>query len=303
MRVGGQIKGNSFTLRVNGNQHNTQFYGQSGRVREVDGTSYKKEADSNFFQEISDINPMFEIEIERSIELSCTSNSNALNVQLTFNTEVDQNVNYLILQQESGSTQWRDITETCTPIQDLGKVEIPVKKSSKIWVIRLKKSFGSLKHTLLALIHGKVLFHVLLYYMKKNGKVKVRIIGISEELYQNLKHLRTSVIIAEEEKFQKCPEVPPKMLVKKSYLDVEVTKNGEHVNSQQFDIRHSYERWFDCNFSINELKENLEVKATDKDGNVQWLLDLNEALCVSIFKMGLGCKLYVFLFQSLLKCC
>ena len=280
VRVGGYIQGSNFTLRVNSNQQNTQTYSQSARVREVDSTPYKRESDSNVFQEISDSNSMFEIEIERSMESTCTGNSYALNVQLTFSTEVDHNVNYLVLQQEAGSNQWQDITETHATIQNPRKIDIPVKRSSKIWVIRLKKSFSSLKHALLARIHGKILFHILVYFMKKTGRVKVRIIGISEELYQNPKHLRTSVTIAEEDQFQKCPEVPPKLLVKKGYLNVVVRKNGDHVDSRQFDIRGSNELpdWFDCSFSTNELKENLEVKVTDREGNVQWSLDLNEVL-------------------------
>ena len=71
-------------------------------------------------------------------------------------------------------------------------------------VFRLNKSLSSLKHDLLALIHGQV--HILVYLLKKGGKIKLRIIGISEELYQNPKGLKTAVTDAEKDRFVKGEE-------------------------------------------------------------------------------------------------
>jgi hypothetical protein len=285
VNVGGYIQGESFTLQVR-SQCDTL---KCSRVRQVDSTSYKMESDSSLFQEISDKNQMFEIEVETSMETVGAGNPESLNLQFTLSTDIDQNVNYLILQQEKGSTQWQDITDTCTTRQQSQKVEIPVKKSSKVWVIQLKKSFSSLKHALLALIHGRVLFHILVFYMKKIGKVKVRIIGINEELYQNPKGLKTSVTTAVDDGFQKSDEIPPQLLLRKGDLSLTVLKNGELVSSQNFDVRSS-NCWHDCSFSTNDLKEDLMVKVKDKDGKEQWSIDLNDILCVSIgmLEMRLG---------------
>jgi hypothetical protein len=247
-----------------------------------------KEFDGTVFQETEDsgVNPlMFQIEFERSGETTC--NSNGLNLQLTFDTEVDQNMNYVILQQEAGSTQWRNITDECTTTHGLRNIEIPVKRSSRIWVIRLKKSLSSLKHVLLALIHGQVWFHILVYFLKKGRKIKFRIIGISEELYQNPKGLKTAVTDAEKDRFVKCEETePPKKLVKKGSLIVDFSKNSDDVCLGKFDLGRNdidkHAEWYKYSFDENDLKDNLEVKVSDKDGNVLWCIDLNEILCVSV---------------------
>ncbi|CAB4042136.1 Hypothetical predicted protein, partial [Paramuricea clavata] len=278
------MKGDSFTLRVR-NQHHTQTNDHSARVWEEDPTPCMKEFDSTVFQEIEDsgVNPlMFQIEFERSGETSC--NSNGLNLQLTFDTEVDQNMNYVILQQEAGSTRWRNITDECTTAQGLRNIDIPVKKSSKVLVFRIKKSLSSLKHALLALIHGQVWFHILVYFLKKGGKIKLRIIGISEELYQNPKGLKTAVTISEENKFLIGEETePPKQLLKKGNLTLECCKNSECVCLGKFDLGRNdidkHAEWYKHTFDENDLIDNLEVKVSDKDGNVLWCIDLNEILC------------------------
>ena len=284
VEIGGCIKGegSSFTLRVR-NQHNTPINHHSVHVREVDASSCVSESHSSLLQDIqdSDVNPMFEIEIERSVETACNSNG-GLHLEFTVTTEVDRNADYLILQQEKGSTQWQDITEACTTTQGSQNIEIPVKKSSKIWVIRLKKSLSSLRQAFVALVRGQVVFHVLVYYLRKKGKINVRIIGIRDELYQNPKQQKTAVTIAQEDKFQKSPESPPKPLLKKGHLDLEVKKNGKHVSSAQFDLgKNMSQQWYECSFSTNELKDNLEVNVKDNDGIVQWSINLNEILCVS----------------------
>jgi hypothetical protein len=284
--IGDRIKRNNFTLQVR-NEH-TQTNDHSARVREEDATPCMKEFNSTVFQEIEDsgVNPlMFQIEFERSGEK--TFNSNGLNLQLTSDTEVDQNMNYVILQQEADSTQWRDITDKCTTTHGSRNIEIPVKKSSKILVFRIKKSLSSLKHALLALIHGQVWFHILVYFLKKGGKIKLRIIGISDELYQNPKGLKTAVTDAEKGRFVKDedPE-PPKKLLKKGSLTLECCKNSDGVCLGKFDLGRNdidkHAEWYKHTFDENDLKDNLEVKVSDKDGNVLWCIDLNEILCVSV---------------------
>ena len=247
-----------------------------------------KEFNSTLFQEMEDsgVNPlMFQIEFERSGEISC--NSNCLNLQLTFDTEIDQNMNYVILQQEADSTQWRNITDECTTAIVSRNIDIPVKKSSKVLVFRIKISLSSLKHVLLALIHGQVLFHILVYFLKKGRKIKLRIIGISEELYQNTKGLKTAVTIAQEDKFLKGEETEQaKKLLKKGSLLLDFCKNSDGVCLGKFDLGRNdidkHAEWYKHTFDENDLKDNLEVKVSDKDGNVLWCIDLNEILCVSV---------------------
>jgi hypothetical protein len=247
-----------------------------------------KEFDGTVFEEIEDsgVNPlMFQIEIERSGEITC--NSNGLNLQLTFDTEADENMNYIILQQEAGLTQWQNITDECTTTHGLRNIEIPVKKSSKILVFRIKKSLNSLKHALLALIHGQVWFHILVYFLKKGGKIKLRIIGVSEKLYQNPKALKTAVTIAEGDKFLKGEETEQaKKLLKKGSLILDFCKNSDDIFLGKFDLGRNdidkHAEWYKYNFDENDLKDNLEVKVSDKDGNVLWCIDLNEMFCVSV---------------------
>ena len=259
-------------------------------MRQEDPTPCMTEFDSNLLHklELEDpaVNPMFHIEIESSGEIS--PSSNGLNLQLNFNRDADHNMNYVILQQESGSNQWKNITDECTTEQGSPNIQIPVKKSSKIWVIRLRKSLASVKHALLALIHGQVLFHILIYCCKMSGKVKVRIIGISDELYQNHKGLRTAVEVAKDLKFVEAEELSAKQLLKKGCLMVEVHKENECVSHKEFDIGRSTlnknAEWHDYVFDSNDMKDNLKVKVIiDQEGIKEWpIIDLNEILCVSI---------------------
>ena len=248
------------------------------------------EFDSNLLHklELEDpaVNPMFHIEIESSGEIS--PSSNGLNLQLKFKRDVDHNTNYVILQQESGSNQWKDITDECTTVKGSPNIQIPVKKSSKIWVIRLRKSLASVKHALLALIHGQVLFHILIYYFKMPGKVKVRIIGISDELYQNHKGLRTAVEVAKDLKFVEAEELSARQLVKMGCVKVEVHKEYECVSHKEFNIGRSTlnktAEWHDYVFYSNDMKDNLKVKVIiGQEGIEEWpIINLNEILCVSI---------------------
>ena len=239
------------------------------------------------------VNPMFHIEMESSGEISPCSNG--LNLQLNFKRDVDHNMNYVILQQESGCNQWKDITDECTTEQGSPNIQIPVKKSCKIWVICLR-NLASIKHALCALIHGQVLFHILIYYFKMQGKVKVRIIGISDELYQNRKGLRTAVEVAKDLKFVEVEELSAKQLVKKGCVKVEVHKENECVSHKEFDIGRSTlnktAEWHDYVFDSNDMKDNLKVKVIiDQEGIEEWpIINLNEILFVSIkYNMNYTC--------------
>ena len=262
------------------------------------------EFDSNLLHklELEDpaVNPMFHIEIESSGEIS--PSSNGLNLQLNFKRDVDHNMNYGILQQESGSNQWKDITDECTTVKGSPNIQIPVKESSKIWVIRLRKSLASIKHALWALKHGQVLFHILIYYFKMQGKVKVRIIGISDELYQNRKGLRTAVEVAKDLKFVEAKELSAKQLFKKGFVKVEVFVENECVSHKEFDIGRStlnkHAEWHDYVFDSNDMKDNLKVKVIiDQEGIEEWpIINLNEIFCVSIkYNMNYDSPVHLYL--------
>jgi hypothetical protein len=161
----------------------------------------------------------------------------------------------------------------------------PIKKSSKVLVLRLNKSLSRLKHDLLALIHDQV--DILVYFLKKGGKIKLRFIGISEELYQNPKRLKTAVTIAEEDKFLKGEETEQaKKLLKKGSLILDFCKNSDDVCLGMFDLGRNdidkHGEWYKHTFHENDLKDNLEVKVSDEDGNVLWCIDMNGILCVSV---------------------
>ena len=290
--IGGSINGNNFTLQVRDchNAHQSLVRSYSVRVRQEEPRSCMNEIDSNIRQELEvedpSMNPMFHIEIESSGEMS--PSSNGVSLQLTFTSGVDHNMNHVILQQEHGSKQWQNITDKCTTIQGSPNIQIPVNKSSKIWVIRLRKSLGSIKHALLALFHGQILFHIMVYYLKKSGKVKVRVIGIGDKLYQNRKGLRTPVEVAKELKFVEGEELPAKQLVRKGCLMLEVHQGSECVCRKEFDIGRSTlnknAEWHDYTFNENDMEEDLKMKViVDQEGVEEWpIIDLNEMLCVSI---------------------
>ena len=306
--IGGSIQGTDFILRVTSQNsaHGSLTRCCSVRVRQEDPTPCMKEFDSNLLQELevedAAVNPLFCIESSEEISPS----SNGLSLQLTFNKDADQGMNYVILQQESSSNQWKNITDECTAKQGSPNIQIPVKKSSKVWVIRLRKSLASVKHALLALIYGQVLFRILVFYFKMPGKVKVRIIGISDELCQNRKGLRTAVEVAKDLKFVKAEELSAKQLLKKGCLMVEVHKENECVSYKEFDIGRSTlnknAEWHDYVFDSNDMKDNLKVKVIiDQEVIGEWpITDLNEILCVSIkYNMNYTCPSLFTLHQVL----
>ena len=267
-----------------------QIHNHSHYVQEVDSSPYIKEFENSLFQEdeVLKFSPIFHIEIGSPMEKTCDS-SNSLNLQFTLSREQDESINYFILQQETGSKEWKDITNECSSMEgSQAGIEIPVKQTSKVWVIHLKQSLSSLKNSLLALVHGRVLFHVLLYYqyLKIGRKIKLRIVGINEEMYQNPKQLRTAITIAEEDGFLKLEEKSPKQILRKGYLlsyykNNECTKDLGKFGLGKKEVKKKGD-WLTHSFDVNELNNNLKVDVTDKDGNIQWSFDLNEIFCVSI---------------------
>ncbi|CAB4026054.1 Hypothetical predicted protein [Paramuricea clavata] len=61
------------------------------------------------------------------------------------------------------------------------------------------------------------------------------------------------------------------------------TECEETQKSEKFDLGRNdidkHAEWYKHMFDENDLKDNLEVKVSDKDGNVLWCIDLNEILC------------------------
>ena len=266
--------------------YNIKNYEPRIKIQEEDPTPFMKGFQCSSSKALNIEQNMFYIEIEASCEAD--QNQNSLNLQLTFSTEVDQDCKYVVLQQEIGETQWSDITDNCTTRSGSPNFTIPVKKSARIWVSRFKDSLSGLIHSFRRFIHGEVLFHILVYHKasKKQNRREVRVIGISEELYQNRESLKTAVTIANEENFSKCKESEPKLLLKKGSLNVKFWKAENCEKSCEFDLGRStlntFAQWCDCTLDKRDSNKKLEVKVIDNEGQTLWCVDLNEILGVSI---------------------
>ncbi|XP_028396361.1 uncharacterized protein LOC114520316 isoform X2 [Dendronephthya gigantea] len=293
--IGHTLSGNGFTLQVR-NQHGTSTLEHTPQVEVEDLSSCENEMDKSLLEEVDKCESVigqniFHIELESSCEMN--QNQNALNMELSFSTEVDHD--YLVLQQEVGSTDWRDITNQCKTRENGKNIEIPVKKSSRVWVIRLKKGFGKVKYNILKLFCGEVLFHILVYYCfnEKQKNVDVRIIGISDELYQNPTQQGEPETIAEKEKFVKGKECVAKQLLRKGTLNVGLYKSDECVNEENFDMgRNSIKKsaeWFDFSFDLENLNHSMEVKVKD-DNETLWRVKLNKILNDVVNEQTDACK-------------
>ena len=155
-------------------------------------------------------------------------------------------------------------------------------------VIRLKCSLCSLIPSLLALLNGQIIFHILLYYRHQRNKVTVRVIGMSEELVQKSKTSAKPVVsMTKGDGFVTGGKRGPVWLLRKyGGLKTQFYKAGICFKTGEFDIErrntHEQAESFECTFDVKDLNDNLEVKIMDKNISVELSFDLNEILCVSI---------------------
>ncbi|XP_028396365.1 uncharacterized protein LOC114520316 isoform X3 [Dendronephthya gigantea] len=129
--------------------------------------------------------------------------------------------------------------------------------------------------------------------LEEQKNVDVRIIGISDELYQNPTQQGEPETIAEKEKFVKGKECVAKQLLRKGTLNVGLYKSDECVNEENFDMgRNSIKKsaeWFDFSFDLENLNHSMEVKVKD-DNETLWRVKLNKILNDVVNEQTDACK-------------
>lgn len=301
---GGELKGERFTLQIQSqkewgkNRHHV-------RVREQDPKQYLKlfnNVDITPLHE-SMLIPIYDVEIKARNPDTVVGGMNLL-VPVEANKELG--TDFIVLEQDKTSSSWNDITEKCKMDKCLFTestvISIPVEKSSKVWVVRVKKSLHSLLHVLLVLLLGNVHFRILGFFRVRNKDICLRIIGITENLYQNPKRLRTEVEIAEEGGFQKVEESDAKLLLRRGKLLVSFYLAGNCQNSTHFDLggtsTSKVAQRHDFKFSVGDLKRipKVEIRTANDAEEVLWSIDLRNLIKVrTAFLVPYNLSLFLFL--------
>lgn len=285
---GGELKGKHFTLRIpkhkewRENRHRV-------RVREQDPEDYLKRFKHGTLPRLDEsmVIPIFDVDINAN---SPDTNIGFMDLFFPVGVKKEAGTEYVVLQQDKASPHchWSDITDKCMTAKDNFEqsvvISIPIEKSSRIWVVRVKRTLRSLAHVFLALLLGEVLFRVLLFCKIHNDEVVLRVIGISEELYQNKKGVRTEVHIAKEADFRVVEESDAKQLIRKGKLVVSFYLAGNCQKSVDFGIGSSKIQNValreDFRFSVHDLQciPKIEIKTGNDTEEVLWSIDLENLI-------------------------
>lgn len=163
-------------------------------------------------------------------------------------------------------------------------IKIPVQNSAIIWVVPFDRSQCDRLPTLLGQLNASLVFHVLPYLHEQpylhvqQTKIKVRLVGMSDDLYHSRDtRLTTAGKIAGERKFLNCgPESGP-LRTLSNILKVEFYRDGMCFKSSEFEIEKTNEdQYIDCIFDVSDLNAAMEAKVIDKNGHCVWSVGLNE---------------------------
>ena len=307
---GGELKGRNFTLHVASctewreNLHHV-------RVREQDPeTDLKLPDDGDIPCELlnaitthgAPTAPIYDVEIKaRNKDAVATGINLTMSVQP--NREFD--TEFLIIGKDESSV-WKDITKRCSVKMNFDdksvEITIPIEKSSKVWVVRMKRTFNELADVLLAVFFGQALFHILMFYKVYNKTVKLRIIGVNDELCQKTVN---EVCIAIESGFQKVEESNPKQLIKKGKLLVSFSLSGNCQKSFYFGLGGGKEskggQRADFEFSIGDLESipRIEIQTTNEAEEVLWSYDVQKLINVRYITLYILLDIYIYIQSTL----
>ncbi|XP_028396367.1 uncharacterized protein LOC114520318 [Dendronephthya gigantea] len=221
----------------------------------------------------TDVQPMFLVEGTDEEELK------GIELQLTIFKKNNFNLKYFILQQDIPSLVWRDITH----MSKIGKgfcpeIRIPVQNSARIWVVPFNRRQCNLQ-MILDQLNARLSFHVLSYLYLQQAKIKVRLVGMREDLYRSRDACLPPAgkIAGDQTVWKRGPESGPVKTLSRN-LKVEFYRDGTCFKSSMFDIEKANEDQFtdECLFDVKDLCATMKAKVVDDNGNCVWSLGLNE---------------------------
>lgn len=290
---GGTLKGKRFSLRSPCHKE-WRENPHCVRVREQDPESpleLPKDGDINHNWHngiIPSGAPIYDVEI-------CGKFGDTFKTKMDFTIFVEPNreldTEFIVIWQDELNPHWNDITNTCTMENHFNDsmihVTIPIEKSSRVWVVRVKRSLHHVVDVLLALVFGHVLFRILIFCKVQHKEVHLRIIGINEE-YQGCP--TAEVCLAKENGFQMVEASNAKQLIKTGKLLVSFNLSGICQKSVYFDLDggkvSKVGQREDFKFAIGDLEciPKLEVQTANEAKEVLWIYDIKNIINVSLEK-------------------
>lgn len=231
--------------------------------------------------------PIYDVEIKSKYKDTVAT---GVNLTMLVEPNREHETEFLVIGKlDNKSSGWKDITKKCSIKRNFAtfdksvEITIPIEKSSKVWVVRMKRSLSELVDVLLAVFFGQALFRILMFYKVHNKTVTLRIIGVNDELCQKTVN---EVCIAMESGFQKVEESDSKQLIKKGKLLVSFSLSGNCQRSFYFGLDGGKEskggQRGDFKFSIGDLESipRIEIQTADKE--VLWTYDLKGLINVRV---------------------